>query len=40
MATDHDFESHIETWHGFVRFIFYGAAFVVSVLALLALFVL
>lgn len=40
MAVDHDLKPHLDTWHGFVRLIFYAAAFVVVVLGLLALFLL
>jgi hypothetical protein len=40
MAVDHDLKPHLDTWHGFVRLIFYGAAFVVALLSLLALFLL
>ncbi len=40
MAVDHDLKPHLDTWHGFVRLIFYGAASVVVLLGLLALFLL
>ncbi|HUI18373.1 MAG TPA: aa3-type cytochrome c oxidase subunit IV [Alphaproteobacteria bacterium] len=40
MTVDHDLEPHLETWHSFVRMIFYGLAFVVSALGLMALFLL
>ena len=40
MAVDHDLQPHLETWHSFVRMIFYGLAFVISVLVLMALFLL
>jgi len=40
MTVEHDLEPHLETWHGFLRLIFYAAIFIVSVLALLAIFLL
>ena len=40
MTVDHDLQPHLETWHSFVRMIFYALAFVVTVLALMALFLL
>ncbi|MFI5020166.1 MAG: aa3-type cytochrome c oxidase subunit IV [Alphaproteobacteria bacterium] len=40
MAVDHDLKPHLDTWHSFVRMVFYGAAFVVVLLGLLALFLL
>ncbi|HLI12469.1 MAG TPA: aa3-type cytochrome c oxidase subunit IV [Alphaproteobacteria bacterium] len=38
MAMENDLQQHLETWHGFVKMMFFGAAGVVGVLVLLALF--
>ena len=40
MTVDHDLQAHLDTWHGFLRFLLYGVIFVVSLLALLAIFLL
>jgi len=40
MSVDHDLQPHIETWHGFLRFFFYLGAFVIVLLALMAIFLL
>jgi Bacterial aa3 type cytochrome c oxidase subunit IV len=40
MAVQHDMQPHLDTWHSFVKWLFRGAAFVVLVLVLLAIFVL
>ena len=40
MSVDHDFQAHLDTWHGFLRFFFYLAAFVIVLLALMAIFLL
>ncbi len=38
MADQFDMTSHLEMWHDFTRLLFFGAAGVVAVLVLLALF--
>ena len=40
MAVDHDMQQHIDTWHGFIRVAFCGLAAVITVLALMAIFLL
>jgi len=40
MAVDHDMQPHIDTWHGFIRIAFFGLAGVISVLVLMAIFLL
>lgn len=40
MSADHDFQTHLDTWHGFIRVAFYAASFVIVLLALMAIFLL
>lgn len=40
MTADHDMQPHIDTWHGFVRAAFYGLGFVITVIVLMAIFLL
>jgi hypothetical protein len=35
---DHDLQPHLDTWHGFVKVLFYGAGGALLILALLATF--
>ena len=40
MAMEHDLKPHLDTWHSFIRIAYYGASFVILVLALMAIFLL
>jgi hypothetical protein len=40
MVMDPEVQRHAETWHGFFRFIQYGAGAVIVILILMALFLL
>ncbi len=40
MSADFDLQPHLDAWHRFIRMVFYGAGFVVTVLVLLAIFLL
>ena len=40
MSVDHDFQAHLDTWHGFLRFFFCLGGFVILLLALMAFFLL
>lgn len=38
VENDHDLQPHLDTWHGFVKMMFYGAGGAILILALLAIF--
>jgi hypothetical protein len=40
MAVDFDMQPHIDTWHSFIRVATFGLGAVITVLALLAIFLL
>jgi aa3 type cytochrome c oxidase subunit IV len=40
VENDHDLQPHLDTWHGFVKVLFYSAGAAVLILALLAIFLL
>jgi len=40
MAADFDMQSHLDTWHGFIRVATIGLGSVIVVLSLLAIFLL
>ena len=38
MSVEHDLQPHLDTWHSFIKTMFIGAAGVVALLVLMALF--